>query len=275
MVLDYAEGGNLYNWISKHYKKLDWSYKLNALYHIISGFKEIHEKQMVHQDFHTGNILLLSTSLDKNAPLVISDMGLCGKADDIDKSNIYGVMPYVAPEVLRGYPYTQAADIYSFGMVMYFVATGRQPFANRAHDEILVLDVCEGIRPNINDQEAPKCYIDLMKRCWDSNSDNRPETTEIFDLVKSFYDTYVPDVPESELFKWEEWEEQEDYEEDDDIKEQFKEADEYKESNFLTLEERRQSETHPQAVYTSRLLNPYTRDLSKYDFDTECLECEI
>ena len=32
--------------------------------------------------------------------------------------------------------YTQAANIYSFGMVMYFVATGRQPFSDRAHDQI-------------------------------------------------------------------------------------------------------------------------------------------
>jgi serine/threonine protein kinase len=45
----------------------------------------------------------------------ISDMGLCGKVDNTDEKNIYGVMPYVAPEVLRGRPYTQAADIYSFG----------------------------------------------------------------------------------------------------------------------------------------------------------------
>jgi serine/threonine protein kinase len=85
-------------------------------------------------------------------------------------------MPYVAPEVLRGNPYTQAADIYSFGMIMYYVATGRQPFCNRAHDETLVLDICEGIRPEINELEAPKCFIDLMKKCWDSNPKSKCPT---------------------------------------------------------------------------------------------------
>ena len=50
-------------------------------------------------------------------------MGLCGEVGNIDSTKIYGVMPYVAPEVLRGKPYTQAADIYSFSMIMYFVAT--------------------------------------------------------------------------------------------------------------------------------------------------------
>jgi serine/threonine protein kinase len=49
-------------------------------------------------------------------------------------------MPYIAPEVLRGGPYFQAADIYSFGMIMHFIATGKQHFANCAHNE---LNICE------------------------------------------------------------------------------------------------------------------------------------
>src|ERR1043165_1243921 len=113
-------------------------------------------------------------------------MGLCGKVGNIDVTKIYGVMPYVAPEILRGNPYTQAADIYSFGIIMYFVAIGKQPFADCAHDEILALNICNGIRPEINEPEAPKCYIDLMKKCWDNNPDNRPNATEIFRLILTF-----------------------------------------------------------------------------------------
>ncbi|RGB21647.1 kinase-like domain-containing protein, partial [Rhizophagus diaphanus] len=84
-----------------------------------------------------------------------------------------------APEVLRGKPYTQAADVYSFGMVMYYIATGRQPFVNCAHDNILALNICNGIRPEINEQEAPKFYIDLMKNCWDPDPNKRPSAIEI------------------------------------------------------------------------------------------------
>jgi len=42
-------------------------------------------------------------------------MRLCGKVDNIDETKICGVMPYIDPEVLRGKPYIQAVDIFSFG----------------------------------------------------------------------------------------------------------------------------------------------------------------
>src|SRR5436305_74463 len=168
-------------------------------------------------------------------------MGLCGEVGNIDPTKIYGVMPYVAPEVLRGKPYTQAADMYSFGMVMYFVATHRQPFADRAHDQNLALSICNGIRPEIIEKEAPKCYIDLMKKCWDPNPDNRPNAIEVEKSIISIRDSR-----------------------DDEINKQFEEAFEYKKANSLTFENN-QITTHPQAVYTSRLLNPFTKDLPKFD----------
>ena len=120
---------------------------------IIKGLRRIHEKQKVHRDFHIGNILLEG---DDFLSTFISDMGLCGEVSNIDQTKIYGIMPYVAPEVLRGRPYTQASDIYSFGMVMYFIATGKQPFVNYAHDEYLALNICNGIRPEISERAAPK-----------------------------------------------------------------------------------------------------------------------
>ncbi|CAB4433150.1 unnamed protein product [Rhizophagus irregularis] len=182
IVLHYAAGGDFNNWINKNenYKYFNWKSKVRTLYNIASGLKVIHKKQMVHHDFHTGNVLFNTTTMKEYAnKIYISDMGLCGGVDDINQNNIYGVMPYIAPEVLRGKPYTQAADIYSFGMIMYFAATGRQPFDDCAHDHYLALDICNGIRPIINEPEAPKSYIDLMKKCLDSNPENRPDIDKL------------------------------------------------------------------------------------------------
>jgi serine/threonine protein kinase len=210
---------------------------------------------VVHHDFHTGNILIsLSNNGTSNFSgnssinVYISDMGLCGEVSSIDKTKIYGVMPFVAPEVLRGKPYTQAADVYSFGMIMYYIATGRQPFANCAHDSVLALKICSGIRPEINEQEAPKCYIELMKRCWDPNPGNRPSAIEIEKLLKLFNSK------------------------DEEIKKQFEEVEEYRKTNFLSIEN--SQSIHPQAYYSSRLLNPFTKELPKHD-DTYNISVEV
>ncbi|GBC42988.2 kinase-like domain-containing protein [Rhizophagus irregularis DAOM 181602=DAOM 197198] len=265
IILDYAEGGNLNNWLNKNYKYFSWLAKINTLLNISNGLKEIHQKQRVHRDLHTGNILLFVNNInifDDNI-ISISDMGLCGEVDNIDKSNIYGVMPYVAPEVLRRKPYTQAADIYSFA-----------------------LDICNEIRPEINEQEVPKCYIDLMKRCWDSNPENRPNSLTLYESILQFRKSYRGKIidtgtydnetdagnikeqliqPSDKIEKYD----------SNEIDDQFKKAEEYR-IEYLSFEEDNQSDTHPQAIFIARLLNSFTDELPEFDDDkSEALDCKI
>ncbi|GBC08415.1 hypothetical protein RclHR1_00810007 [Rhizophagus clarus] len=257
MVLEYAEDGNFNSYLNKNCENFDWFNGLKILINIIEGLCKIHQKHMVHRDFHIGNILFtkitkyINEKYEVHDSACISDLGLCRKIDDINEKNIYGVMPYVAPEVLKGKPYTQAADIYSFGMIMYVIATGKQPFANYAHDEVLALSICKGNKPEINDKIAPKCYIDLMNRCWGSNPDNRPNSIEIRELIYSFYNSLDQSFKEKE---------QQHYE----IEEQFNETQEYRKESLLSIKNS-QLTTHTQAVYSSRLLNSFTKNLSKYD----------
>ncbi|GBB90042.1 hypothetical protein RclHR1_16900003 [Rhizophagus clarus] len=246
IVLHYMEGGNFNNWIyvNENFKYFSWKKKIRTLYFIARGLKEIHKKKMAHHDFHTGNILFDSPLMEQYVNRTyISDMGLCRRIGENNQNNIYGVMPYVAPEVLRGRPYTQASDIYSFGMMMYFVATGRQPFDNCAHDHILALDICKGTRPELKEQEAPKSYINLMRKCWNSNPHNRPNVTKLYQSLWSI------NINDSEIER----------------------AENYRNLHLTSLMESRQTATHPQAIYTSRLLNPFTKDLQ----NSECLDCAI
>ncbi|RIA85339.1 kinase-like domain-containing protein [Glomus cerebriforme] len=121
MVLEYANGGKFNDYIVPIYY---WKEKLQAILHAIMGLKTIHKNKMVHRDFYIGNILLLRKycslyykhSKYPYSKMYISDMGLCGEADNVDKTKIYLIMPYVAPEVLCGKPYTQAADILGIGI---------------------------------------------------------------------------------------------------------------------------------------------------------------
>jgi serine/threonine protein kinase len=183
--MSYAKKGNLRKCLSDIIK-LQWQDKLQLLKKITLGLKVIHKSNLTHGDFHDGNILMS----DNYNELFIIDLGLCKPINDLQDSgkkdnNIYGVLPFMAPEILKFEPYTPASDIYSFSMIMWEFTSGIPPFNNRAHDHHLIEDICKGDHPKIS-VNTPKCYVDLMKKCWDLNPFNRPTITEIEDKISEW-----------------------------------------------------------------------------------------
>src|SRR5207302_1667500 len=136
-----------------------------------------------HHDLHSGNIFSNSHWDSK-----IGDLGLCqqvvDKKDNLNK--IFGVIPYLAPEVLSKKPYTKESDIYSFGMIMWEHTTGKKPFHDREHNHCLISDILKGERPQITD-DTPEFYTELMEKCWDHNPENRPTAKEINDCIDEYY----------------------------------------------------------------------------------------
>src|SRR5207237_2259219 len=136
------------------------------------------QSNYIHRDLHSGNII----AYNKNE-FVIEDLGLSQQFIEKDDPNeIYGVIPYLAPEILSGGSYTKESDIYSFGMIMWEFTTGKKPFHDRSHDEYLMMDILKGERPQITN-DTPKFYAKLMKKCWDHNPENRPTTKEIWNCL--------------------------------------------------------------------------------------------
>ncbi|CAI2161629.1 15280_t:CDS:2 [Funneliformis geosporum] len=132
------KGGNLREFLKNKNSELDLSDKLTLLLNIAQGLKDIHKKNLVHRDLHSGNILnFCSIKLRKFKTVsYITDLGLSQPASyQKQEGKIFGVLPYVAPEVLQGQPYTQVADIYSFGMVAYELLANAYPYYDFEGDE--------------------------------------------------------------------------------------------------------------------------------------------
>jgi len=162
MVMEYMENGNLREYLRENYQKLGLERKLLFLKQITQGLKDIHRKKLVHCDFHSGNIVVKS---EYNCH--ITDLGLSKPVNEAETENtIYGLMPYMAPEVLKEEPYTQKSDIYSLGMIMYELITDLPPYAEQAHDTNLVLMILQGIRPEFPKQvKYPQILVDLIRQC--------------------------------------------------------------------------------------------------------------
>ncbi|RGB39129.1 kinase-like domain-containing protein [Rhizophagus diaphanus] len=228
MVLEYAKDGSLRNYLDKRYHELNWENKVSYLQDIILGLKGIHEEELIHRDLHIGNILKLKYNT------AITDMGLCKPADynasENAKNSIYGILSYIAPEILRGQNYTKAADIYSFGIIMYEVISGLPPYYDLSHDKNLAIKICMGLRPRFN-IKVPQLIVSLIKSCLDANPSNRPEVDYIYEMLK--YDRT-------------------------ELQEQIKELEETNKNlptSCISLNLGLSYKTHSEAIYTSRLLN--------------------
>src|ERR1043165_5150143 len=188
MVMQYASNGNLRQYLNNNFNSFSWKYKLYDLRIITIGLKSIHSKGLIHHDFHSGNKLNDGPSENSTHPY-ITDLGLCRPANEKSQSNnkqVYGVLPYVAPEALRGKEYTQASDIYGFGIIAYEICTGLPPYHDIPHDEFLAAKICQGLRPKSN-YKIPQLTLDIIQQCWDADPLKRPKAKKLNDLFENLY----------------------------------------------------------------------------------------
>ncbi|GBC03025.1 hypothetical protein RclHR1_04940005 [Rhizophagus clarus] len=225
--------------LNDNFNSLSWDDKVKILYGISIGIKSIHEGGLIHRDLHCGNILAHSAGIS-----IVADLGLCQpaniKSSQGDDKKIYGVLPYVAPEVLRGNEYTQASDIYGFGIIAYEICTGLPPYHNIAHNELLAIKICQGLRPKSN-YKIPQPIVDIINQCWDADPSKRPNNADdLFALINNLNILKV----DSAIYNKQ-------IEEADEINKKLSSTVRLPLSTNNTLSYM----THPQAVYTSRLLD--------------------
>src|SRR4051794_4919397 len=89
IIMKYCEGGDLRHYLTKHFYNLEWSVKLYLLLQISIGLEYIHKKGIIHQDFHSGNILCYD-----DMEILIGDLGISKSLNELadDNDKIYGII---------------------------------------------------------------------------------------------------------------------------------------------------------------------------------------
>ncbi|CAG8464779.1 6667_t:CDS:10 [Cetraspora pellucida] len=180
---------DLGSYIKSSYDKITWKEIYKIFYNISEDLfnlhKEdlhnMHKEKLIHCDLHDGNILKSKGNL-----FHLSDFGLSGPVNK-KRNEVYGKLPFIAPEVLTDRKYTTKTDIYSISMLMYYVVVGKPPFFERKHDPNLLLDIINGFRPTMP-KGLPQNFQYVMELCWDPNPDKRPSAKDLYYYFLSEYE---------------------------------------------------------------------------------------
>ena len=178
MVLSCVSEGNLRDYLQNNHSKLTLKDRITILKGLCASLYYIHEKDLIHCDLHSGNMLMQAGRCQ------ITDLGLCGPVDEESSDKIYGIISYIAPEILQGGKNAKESDVYSVGMLMWEIFAGHPPFDDKAHDFHLIFQICEGLQPPIL-PEMPDDYAQMMQKCWDVDLSKRPTIWELWNFAEN------------------------------------------------------------------------------------------
>ncbi|GBB91008.1 hypothetical protein RclHR1_01810011 [Rhizophagus clarus] len=182
LIMEYADGGDLRKYLKENFPKLTWDDKIKLAYQITEGIKFLQKENILHRDLHSGNIVI------HQGEAKIIDLGIAKSTETETHihSNVLGVVAYIDPKRLENYlyKYNEKSDIYSLGVLMWELSSGKSPFIDNDSEHHLKIHLIDGLREEPVDG-TPEEYLKLYKECWDGNPDKRPTIKEVFNrLIK-------------------------------------------------------------------------------------------
>uniref|UniRef100_U9V3V1 Protein kinase domain-containing protein n=1 Tax=Rhizophagus irregularis (strain DAOM 181602 / DAOM 197198 / MUCL 43194) TaxID=747089 RepID=U9V3V1_RHIID len=179
LIMQYANDGDLQNYLKNNFKDLTWNDKKKLAFQIADGLNYLHNENILHRDLHSKNIAIH----ENNAKIM--DFGI-SKNQNNQTSTAYvgnfGVVAYMEPRrfVDPNFPYTKSSDVYSFGVLMWEISSGYPPFKDNDNKVALAVSISNGAR-EVTILGTPKEYEKLYKNCWNQEPEQRPTINEILD----------------------------------------------------------------------------------------------
>nr|GLL33024.1 uncharacterized protein LOC109156839 isoform X1 [Ipomoea trifida] len=185
-VTEFMVNGSLKQFLRKKDRTIDRRKRLIIAMDTAFGMEYLHGKNIVHFDLKCENLLV--NMRDPQRPVCkIGDLGLSKvKQKTLVSGGVRGTLPWMAPELLSGKcnMVTEKIDVYSFGIVMWELLTGDEPYADMHCASIIGGIVNNSLRPQIPTWCDPE-WKSLMESCWASDSTERPSFSEISQKLRS------------------------------------------------------------------------------------------
>ncbi|CAN6554555.1 unnamed protein product [Malus baccata var. baccata] len=180
IVTEYMSGGSVYDYLHKQKGVFKLPSLLKVAIDVSKGMTYLHQNNIIHRDLKAANLLM-----DENEVVKVADFGV---ARVISQSGVMtsetGTYRWMAPEVIEHKPYDHKADVFSFGVVLWELLTGKLPYEHLTPLQAAVGVAQKGLRPTIPKNTPPK-LAELLEKCWQQDPATRPDFSEIIENLQT------------------------------------------------------------------------------------------
>ncbi|XP_044429310.1 uncharacterized protein [Triticum aestivum] len=186
-VTEYMANGSLRQALQRHENRIfDRRRRLLIVMDVAFGMEYLHGRNIVHFDLKSDNLLV--NLRDPQRPICkVGDLGLSKvKCQTLISGGVRGTLPWMAPELLNGSSnlVSEKVDVFSFGIVMWELLTGEEPYADLHYGAIIGGIVNNTLRPLVPESCDPQ-WRSLMEQCWSAEPTERPSFTEVVKRLRA------------------------------------------------------------------------------------------
>ena len=174
IVMEYVEGITLKTYIEKK-GQLSFKESASIAIQVARGIEAAHNKNIIHRDIKPQNIIISTDGKVK-----VTDFGIAkATSSNTMSSDVMGSVHYASPEQARNGFVDGRSDIYSLGIVMFEMVTGRVPFDGDTTVAVALQHLQEEIaRPSIYAPDLPISFEKIILKCTQKTPDRRYQTIE-------------------------------------------------------------------------------------------------
>jgi serine/threonine protein kinase len=194
LVMEYLPKGSLYDVLSTE-KALSWSTRSQIALDMSIGLAFLHTEGIFHQDLKSLNVLLDNQYRAKLADFGLSKIKRESSRTTSTLAQSVGTLPWKAPELFkRGSKYNTTCDMYSLGMILWELSSGKLPFADAQDNDQIVAWVVQGEQETIP-AETPEYLKATIKACWALVPTRRPTAAQVVSALKAVPATAGEPIP--------------------------------------------------------------------------------
>ena len=172
IVMELIDGITLKQYMQKKGNKLNWREALHFITQIVKALGHAHSRGIIHRDIKPHNIMVLRDGSVKVADFGIARVVSCGHSTLTQEA--LGSVHYISPEQARGSHIDARSDLYSAGVVLYEMTTGRLPFEGDSPVAVAIQHInAITLSPRELDSTIPEALETITMRAMAPNVNNR------------------------------------------------------------------------------------------------------